>query len=88
MKCNQIVVKTIDVETSDRFSIMKYAYEIGIKGFVRRFDKTSFLVEAEGEDGPLESFINFLSKETMYIKTTGIVVTELPLKYYKSFDMI
>ena len=88
MKCNQIVVKTLDFESSDRFAVMKHAYEIGIRGFVQRINQTDFLVEAEGEESTLQTFIDFLSKETMYIKTIGIEVSELALKHYKSFEMI
>ncbi len=87
MKCKQIVVKTTDIQTSDRFAVMKLAYDMGIKGYVKRRSSTSFVVVAEGEDEPLASFIDFISQHTIYIKTIGIEVEELPLGNYSSFEM-
>jgi len=88
MKCVQIVVKTTDLDTSDRFAVMKHAYQVGIKGFVRRIDMASLVVEAEGPDETVAKFVEFLSKDSLFIKPLEVEVTDLPVKDYSSFEML
>ncbi len=50
MKCSQITIQTLKDKDQpiSRFTIMQAAYKYGIKGYVRRIESHSIIIEAEG----------------------------------------
>ena len=67
---------------------MQAAYKYEIKGYVRRIESHSIIIEAEGTEENLMEFIQWCRRGSEYLKTLSIQTEELPLKNYFAFDII
>jgi acylphosphatase len=88
MKCYQINLRTTGVEYLSRYYIRQMANNYGICGFVKRIDKTSLLIEAEGVKQPLADFIHWCDKGSVWARTNQMQVSETTLKKYAAFHVL
>ena len=68
-----------------RFSALRQADTLGIKGFVRNEPDGSVYIEAEGEDSVLQEFIKWCHKGPYFAKMHDVRVEERELKNFTDF---
>jgi acylphosphatase len=71
-----------------RFSAMQSAYRYGVHGFVRNTNDDKVYIEAEGEDGNLDGFLQWCNRGPMGAKVEKVEFTEGKLQNFKSFEII
>lgn len=87
MKHFGIVVKVSRREGGFRFPIMERACKLGVRGYVSRAGDGRYKIEAEGEEAPLEEFIEFCRKGPVGTPVFSIEIHEGALMGYESFDI-
>ena len=70
-----------------RFTAMQIAYQFGIKGFVENKKDGSLYIEAEGEEGQLNKFLEWCKKGPMGSTVENITTEDAEIKNFKSFDI-
>jgi len=74
--------------TGFRFSTMKEAYHIGIKGIVKNTEEGSIYIEAEGKKNQLDQFTDWCNSMKKEISISQIQISENEVKHYKEFNII
>lgn len=70
-----------------RYHAQITASKFNIRGFVRNEYDGSVYIEAEGENGDLDNFIEFLCKGPVASKVVDMKVLENSLMNYKGFSI-
>lgn len=70
-----------------RANTKEKALDLGLTGFVMNEDDGSVLVEAEGEDFPLNQFLIWLRKGPVLSKVQTVNAEEIPLKHTSEFKI-
>lgn len=68
-----------------RFSALRQADKLGIKGFVRNEPDDSVYIEAEGEEAALQEFVKWCHKGPYFAKMHDVRVEEGELKNFTDF---
>jgi len=63
------------------------ALELGIKGKVRNEPDGSVYVEAEGDAGAIETFVEWLHEGSPMARVEKVTVEPMPWKNYRSFEI-
>jgi acylphosphatase len=88
MKCKEITVSGDVKNKGYRFAAMQKAYQLGVRGTVKKNRDGTIFIEAEGDDANLESFISWCNVGPLGAKVEQLDINEVPVKNFKGFDMI
>ncbi len=70
-----------------RYSALHAAQRLGVKGFVKNcYDGTVYL-EAEGDDEPVESFLEWCKKGPSLARVERVVTEQAELRLYTGFEI-
>ena len=70
-----------------RFQSMQTAYKYDVRGMVRNMEDGSVYIEAEGEHGNMEKFVEWCKIGPLGAKIEKFLVEEGTFKNYTSFDI-
>ncbi|HKR04236.1 MAG TPA: acylphosphatase [Bacteroidia bacterium] len=87
-KCFQITVKGNVQGVFFRKYTRIMANNLGIKGFVRNEPDTSVYIEACGEAGAIEKFIQWCHHGPEHAAVEKVDVQEISLKKFSTFDIV
>lgn len=71
-----------------RFSTMSKAYELEIKGWIKRISPGEVIIDAEGYEFPLRKFIQWCKKGPPGCIVESSELTNLEPANYESFEII
>ena len=70
-----------------RFSTVRKAEELGIKGFVENRSNGTVYIEAEGEAEDLNQFINWCWQGPVSARVEDVVTQEIPVQSFGKFGV-
>ena len=88
MKNLQITITGNIYHVGFRYFIKQTAFRYGVMGFVKYQNKTSLIIEAEGEPKALNRLIELCRIGSYGSIIKKIDVSETPLKDYQTFEVI
>ena len=71
-----------------RFTAMQVAYQRGVRGYIKNQKDGSLFIEAEAEEEPLNGFIEWCKRGSVWAKVENIEVIDGEFKGYNSFDIL
>lgn len=87
MKHYELIIKVARLNGGFRFPVMERAWKLGIRGYVSRAGEGRFRIEAEGEEEPLDEFIDFCKKGPVGTPVSSFKISEGSIVNYESFDI-
>jgi len=76
------------INTGFRFSTMKEAYNIGVKGIVKYTGEGAIYIEAEGSKDQLNKFTNWCKTIKQENRNSNLQISEKDINNYKEFNII
>jgi acylphosphatase len=70
-----------------RFSTVRKAEELGIKGFVENRMNGSVYIEAEGEPGELNKFVSWCWEGPVSARVENVISQEIPQQNFRRFSV-
>jgi acylphosphatase len=87
MKCIHIHIFGKVQHVGFRFIAMQIAYQRGIRGFIQNKKDGSLYLEAEGEEGQLNAFLEWCEKGPMGSTVKEVTSEEGEIRNFTSFDI-
>lgn len=88
MKHVTIIVKGKVQRIGFRFTTMQMAVKLGITGIVKNLEQNQVYIEAEGEEIPLNNFIEWCRNGPPWAQINQITIQKGEPKHYKSFEIV
>jgi len=70
-----------------RFSAVHKAQELDIKGFIKNKSDGTVYIEAEGEPGPLNDFVNWCWQGPPTARVENVTKQEMPVQDFTRFGV-
>ena len=87
MKCIRITISGDIYGSGMRFSVMHFAKDVGVNGFVQYNSCGEIIIEAEGREEQLSEFVSLCREWSASFVVSGVEVSECETKWYSSFDI-
>jgi len=87
LKHYDLIIKISRLEGGFRFPIMERAWKLGIKGYVKKDGVGCYCIAAEGEEIPVNHFVEYCKRGPIGSPVTSFQISEGKLVNYESFDI-
>ena len=88
MKHVKIIVKGKVQRIGFRFTTMQMAVKLGISGIIKNMENNQVYIEAEGEEIPLNNFIDWCRNGPPWAQINQITIEKGEPKNYTSFEIV
>jgi acylphosphatase len=88
MKHVKIIVKGKVQRIGFRFTTMQMAVKFGINGIVKNLEQNQVYIEAEGEEIPLNNFIEWCRNGPPWAQINQVTIEQGEPKHYVSFEIV